>query len=120
MLRLDLIGNLGRDVEAQYTPQGKMVAHASVGVSVGYGDNKRTEWVKITLWEKSAESFNKIAQKGTTVWVSGTPKLSTWLSKKSEPQAQIELTVREYRVLKGGKPRDEGEVDEDEPAYMKD
>jgi single-strand DNA-binding protein len=120
MLRLDLIGNLGHDPDAKYTPQGKMVVNASVGVTVGWGDNKRTEWVKLVLWEKSAESFNQIAQKGTTVWVSGTPKLSTWLSKKNEAQGQMELTVREFKILKGGRPKDGSEPDEDEPGFLRD
>lgn len=106
-MRLELFGNLGRDPESRYTPQGKMVTTASVAVTLGYGDNKKTEWVKATLWEKNAELFAKLTQKGTMVWLSGTPKVSAWESKSGEAKSQLEITVREFRVLKGFAKQDE-------------
>lgn len=117
-MKLQVFGNLGRDPEAKYTPQGKMVATATIAVTVGYGDHKKTEWIKAVLWEKNAEMFNQMAKKGTSVYLEGTPKISTWLSKEGEAKGQIELTVREFRILKGGAPKQE--VGEDEPEFMRD
>ena len=116
-MRLELFGNLGRDPESRYTPQGKMVTTVSVAVTMGYGDNKKTEWIKATLWEKNAELFHKLTQKGTMVWLSGTPKVSTWNGKDDgEAKAQMEITVREFRILKGFAKKEE--ADEGEPEFM--
>lgn len=114
-MRLELFGNLGRDPESRYTPQGKMVTTVSVAVTLGYGDNKKTEWVKATLWEKNAELFAKLTQKGTMVWLSGTPKVSAWESKSGEAKSQLEITVKEFRVLKGFAEREESDNPYDAP-----
>ncbi len=113
-MRLELFGNLGRDPEAKYTPQGKMVVTASAAVTIGYGENKKTEWVKLTVWEKTGELFNKLCQKGTTIWVSGTPKVSVWKDKEGEPKAQLELTVKEFKVLKGFRQDDDSQIADDD------
>lgn len=117
-MRLQIFGNVGKEPESKYTPQGKMVTTASVATTIGYGDNQKTEWVKIVLWEKAAENFKKLATKGTFIYAEGTPKVSTWLSREGEAQAQIELTVRDFRILKNGAKKEEHS--EDEPDFMKD
>lgn len=116
MKRLDVIGNLGREPEARYTPQGKYIVDVSVAVNTGYGDNKETEWIKATLWEKSAESFNKLATKGTKVWLSGTPKIETWVGKDKEAHAQINLTVRDFQILAGYAEKEESDNPYDDSA----
>jgi single-strand DNA-binding protein len=101
MKNMQLTGNLGRDPESRYTPQGKMVTTANVAVNSGFGDNKTTEWIKLTFWEKSAETFAKLAAKGTKVWISGTPKIETWQGKDKGFNAQINITVRDWEILAG-------------------
>lgn len=117
-MRLEIFGNVGKEPEAKYTPTGKMVATASVATSVGYGDNKKTEWVKVVAWGDVAENFKKLVIKGTFLWVSGTPKVTKWNTKEGEAAAQIELTIRDFRVLKSGAKKEEHS--EDEPDFMKD
>ena len=118
-MKLEVFGNVGREPEGKYTPAGKFVVEASVAVETGYGDNKGTTWVKATFWEKNAELFKQLAKKGTFVYLSGTPKLSFWNKKDGgEATGQIELTVREFRILKNG--AQAREVGEDEPDFMKD
>lgn len=107
-MRLEVFGRLGGDPELQYTPSGKLVTSPSVAVSSGYGESKKTEWVKCTFWEKSADLFGKLAKKGTYVWVSGTPKIETWES-DGKSNARMVITVREFKILSGGRPKDEEE-----------
>jgi len=107
---IQIFGNIGRDPEQKYTPQGKMVTEFSVGVSVGYGEHKRTDWFKAVAWEKQAELIGKMCQKGTTIWLRGTPKVAVWTSKEGEAKGQIEISIRDWRILKGGKPREEAEA----------
>ena len=105
---MQVIGNLGHGVELQYTDSGKLFAKSSVGVEVGWGDKKDTLWVSVVVWsEESAQRFHDFCQKGTKVFLSGTPTVNAWKSKDGEAKAQISLNVKEFRVLSGGKPKGE-------------
>ena len=66
-------GNLGRDPEMRFTPNGKAVVGFTVAVNREYkrGDEKVevTTWVRCTAWGKLAEIVNKYCHKGTQVMV---------------------------------------------------
>lgn len=70
-----LVGNLGRDPEMRYTPNGQAVTNFSVAVSDDYTSNgervKRTIWVRVIAWGKQAEACNEYLKKGSTVLVDG-------------------------------------------------
>lgn len=53
-----LVGNVGRDPEMRYTPNGSAVTSFSVAVSDGFGDRKKTIWFRVSAWEKLAETTN--------------------------------------------------------------
>jgi single-strand DNA-binding protein len=65
-------GYLGRDVKMRYTPEGTAVADFSLGVTVGWGDRKHTQWWKVTSWKNLAETVNTYLSKGSWVMVIGT------------------------------------------------
>jgi single-strand DNA-binding protein len=73
MIKVSLIGNLGSDPELRYTAAGKAVCSLSVAVQVGWGENKKTQWWRCTLWDKQAETAAKYLKKGTKVWLDGEP-----------------------------------------------
>ena len=120
MKTLTITGHFGRDVETRYTPAGKLVGEVNVAVTTGYGDNKETEWIKATFWEKSAETVKRLTRKGTKILLVGTPKVEVWKSKNGEPNARIALTVREFEILAGFADQEEREPDENEPEFMQD
>jgi len=66
-----LAGNLGRDVELRYTADGSPVANFSVAVDDSYGENKKTIWMRVSVWGKQAESCNQYLHKGSKVLVEG-------------------------------------------------
>lgn len=77
------IGNLGRDPELRYTPQGDAVCDFSIAVN----DRKRdksgefqdvTTWFKVTLWRKLAETASKYLTKGRSVYVEGKLQVEEW------------------------------------------
>lgn len=77
------IGNLGRDPELRYTPQGDAVCDFSIAVN----DRKRdksgefqdvTTWFKVTLWRKLAENASKYLTKGRSVYVEGRLQIEEW------------------------------------------
>jgi len=79
-------GNIGKDCETRYTPNGKAIADFLVAVKSGYGDHEKTTWVTCKLFGKRAEGKLPAAlTKGTKVAISG------------------ELTNRQYDKQDGSK-----------------
>src|SRR5918997_4052612 len=76
-----LVGNLGRDPETRYTPNGTMNVRFTMAVSrrfrdQGGQDQERTTWFQVTAWGKLAETVDRLSQsgclgKGKQVYVEG-------------------------------------------------
>ena len=100
-----LAGILGREPEMRYTPQGKPVTTFSVAVSDGFGDHKGTIWVRVTAWDKQAETCAQYLHKGSKVLVEGRlqyddnggPRL--WQKKDGTQGASFEVTATTVRFL---------------------
>ena len=74
--RLVIVGNLGRDPELRYSPQGNPVTQMSVATSRkwtnGDGELKEeTAWFRVSVWGKQAETCNQYLAKGSRVLVEG-------------------------------------------------
>jgi len=70
--KLELIGRVGRDPEMRFSPDGKAITSFSVAVNAGYGEHKKTLWVRVTAFSKLAEHCNEYLHKGSLVHVEGT------------------------------------------------
>jgi single-strand DNA-binding protein len=73
-LTLIMVGNLGRDPEMRYTPNGQPVTNFNLAVnqSVPIGNGEReivTMWVRVSAWGKLAENCNRYLNKGSKVLV---------------------------------------------------
>ena len=66
-----IVGRLTRDPEVRYTATGKAVASFSVAVDSGYGDNKKVDFIPVTVWDKLAEICGNNLTKGHKVLVEG-------------------------------------------------
>jgi single-strand DNA-binding protein len=117
---LIICGNLGRDPEMRYLPDGKPVTSFSVAVNDGFGDNKKTIWVKVTAWEKQAETCNQYLKKGSKVLVEGRLQSTkegecrTWADQGGKTHATFEMTATTVRFLSSPKETEESEGDEGE------
>lgn len=74
--RLVLVGNLGRDPEMRYTPNGTAVTQLSVATSRKWTDasgqlKEETAWFRVSVFGKQAESCNQYLAKGRKVLVEG-------------------------------------------------
>lgn len=58
---------VGRDAELRYTQNQKAVANIVLAYDVGFGEQKRTQWIEAALWGKRAESMTKYLNKGKEV-----------------------------------------------------
>ena len=81
--RVQLIGRLGRDPEARFTPTGKKVVHFSLAVSTHWKSregetNESTEWVNIEAWERVAEVCQEFLKKGSLVYLEGRLKIDKY------------------------------------------
>jgi single-strand DNA-binding protein len=108
---VEIAGNLGRDPEMSYTPEGTARTSFSLAAQTGRGDYKGTIWFRITFWGNQAEAINANVQKGDLVMVKGElehdddghPQI--WKGKDDgQPHANFNLRGRvcQFLHLKGG------------------
>lgn len=106
--RLYLIGNLARDPEIRYTPQGKAVCELVVAVdapSRAEGE-KSASFFPVTVWEKQAEACAKHLRKGAPVHVEGRLNQERW-EQDGESRSRITVTAHSVQFL-GPKAKVEG------------
>lgn len=106
MLEIQLIGNLGKDPEARYTPDGVLVCSFSVAATPRKDE---TVWVEVTAWRELGERCHKYLAKGRQVFVRGVPAVEAYTRKNGEPGASLKVTAHTVQFLGGGKPESDGE-----------
>jgi len=112
--KLIIVGNLGRDPEMRYLPDGTPVTTLSIATNRRWnnGDGSRgeeTTWFRVTCWRKTAEIAAQYLTKGRQVMVEGrlTPDKATggprvWTRQDGTAGASYEVTV-DRLVLLGGR-----------------
>lgn len=71
-------GHLGGDIDLRYTQNGKCVGTFSLPVESGWGDNKKTSWLRCKLFGERAEKLAPYLTKGAKITVSGSFVLEEW------------------------------------------
>jgi single-strand DNA-binding protein len=95
-------GRLGQDAETKYTASGTAVCSFSVAVDSGYGDNKKTNWFRCSLFGKRAEGgLVPYLVKGQQVIVTGEVSLNEWQS-DSGTKSSLNVFVDKVQLV-GGK-----------------
>ena len=108
-----LVGNLGKDPELKYTPQGTAVAKFSLATSEKYKDKggewqERTEWHNLVAWARTAEVAAEYLKKGSTVFIEGRLRTDSWDDKDTgQKKYRTEIIVNEL-VMLGGRGDGEG------------
>jgi single-strand DNA-binding protein len=102
-----LIGNLGADPEVRYTPGGQAVANFRIATNEVWFDKdkqkqERTEWHRIVVWGKQAESCGEYLSKGRQVFVEGRLQTREWTDKENRKQYTTEIVALNVRFLGGG------------------
>jgi single-strand DNA-binding protein len=106
-----LVGNVGRDPDVQTTKGGAKVAHFTVATNRWIGGNgddekERTDWHRLTLWNRLAQFAEDFVQKGDRVYVEGQVEYDTY-ERDGQTVPTAEVRVRELVLLS---PRKEGEA----------
>ena len=99
--KLIIIGNLGREPEMRFTPNGDPVTTFSVATSRKYGEKDETTWFRVSVWGKQAESCNTYLSKGSKVLVEGRLKAepNVYQRKDGTWASSYEVTAETVRFL---------------------
>ncbi len=102
-----LVGNLGRDAELRYTPGGAAVATLNMATTEVWNDKQgqrqeKTEWHRVVLWGKSAESLTEYLTKGKQIYVEGRLQTRQWDDKDGNKRYTTEIRGDRVVLLSGG------------------
>ena len=99
-----LIGNLGQDPETRFTPQGTAVANLSIATNESWKDQNgemqdRTEWHRIVMYGRMAETAGEYMKKGQMVYVEGRLNTREWEDKNQIKRRTTEIRCDNFTML---------------------
>ena len=102
-----LIGNLGRDPEVRYTPNGNAICNISVATTRNWKDKtsgdkvEETEWHRVVFYDRLAEVAGEYLKKGRPVYVEGRLKTRKWQDKDGKDVYTTEVIADNMQLLGG-------------------
>lgn len=107
--KITLIGNLGRDPETRYTPNGTMNVRFTMAINRRFTDQsgqqqERTSWFSVTAWGRLAETADRLAQsgyltKGKQVYVEGRFETHDYQDQQGQNRTSLDVTANELQLL---------------------
>ncbi|MEK6594863.1 MAG: single-stranded DNA-binding protein [Pseudomonadota bacterium] len=99
-----IVGNLGRDPEVRYLPEGGAVANISVATTDTWKDKsgekqERTEWHRVAFFGKLAEIAGEYLKKGSQVYVEGALRTRKWQDKEGKERYTTEIVADRMQML---------------------
>ena len=101
-----LVGNLGRDAELRYTPGGAAVATLNLATTEVFKDREGqkkedTQWHRVILWGRTAESLHEYLTKGKQIYVEGKLQTRKWKDKDGNDKYTTEIRGDRVVLLSG-------------------
>src|SRR5438477_6425508 len=116
-----LIGNLGRDPETRYMPEGGAITNISIATTEKWKDKtgdmqEKTEWHRVAFFGKLAEIAGEYLKKGSQVYVEGRLQTRKWQDKEGQDKYTTEIVANAMQMLgsrqgMGGAAREAAEPD---------
>src|SRR3989304_4058074 len=100
-----LIGNLGRDPETRYMPNGEAVANITVATTESWKDKasgekqEKTEWHRVTFYRRLAEIVGEDLRKGSQVYIEGRLETRKWQDKEGKDRYTTEIIADRMQML---------------------
>jgi single-strand DNA-binding protein len=100
-----LIGNLGRDPETRYMPNGEAVTNVTLATTETWKDRtsgerqEKTEWHRVTFYRRLAEIAGEYLKKGSQVYVEGRLETRKWTDKEGKDRYTTEIIASEMKML---------------------
>ena len=103
-----LVGNLGRDPELRYTPQGTPVCSFTMATNERRKDKAgemqdQTTWFRVTLWGRQAETASQYLTKGRPVYIEGRLRVEEWTDRDGKPRHTLEVNATDMQFIGGGR-----------------
>ena len=111
--KIILMGNLGRDPDVRYSPDGAAVCNISIATTNSWKDKasgerrEETEWHRVVFYNRLAEIAGEFLRKGRPVYVEGRIKTRKWQNKEGVDQYTTEIIADNMQLL-GGREAGEG------------
>jgi single-strand DNA-binding protein len=118
--KIILVGNLGRDPELRYTPQGTPVCSFSLATNERRKDKTgemqdQTTWFKVTLWGRQAETASQYLTKGRPIYIEGRLRVEEWTDRDGKPRHTLEVHATDMQFIGGGQGGSGGGARTEEP-----
>jgi single-strand DNA-binding protein len=102
--KIIVVGNLGRDPELRYTPQGAAVCSFSMATNEKRKDKSGefqdiTTWFKITLWRNQAENAAKYLTKGSPVYIEGRLRIEEWTDRDGNNRYTLDVQATDMQFI---------------------
>jgi single-strand DNA-binding protein len=102
--KIMLIGNVGSEPEMRYTPNGKAVTSFRMATNYRYvgpdGERREeTEWFRVSVWGRQAESCNQFLSKGKRVYVEGRLHSRSWEGQDGQMRTSLEVSANRVIFL---------------------
>ena len=99
-----LVGNLGQDPESRFTPQGTAVTNLSVATNESWKNQNgelqdRTEWHRVVMYGKMAETANEYMRKGQMVYVEGRLETREWEDQNQNKRKTTQIRCDNFTML---------------------
>ncbi|MBI1892253.1 MAG: single-stranded DNA-binding protein [Burkholderiales bacterium] len=100
-----IVGNLGRDPETRYMPNGEAVTNITVATTESWKDKasgekkEQTEWHRITFYRKLAEIAGQYLKKGSQIYVEGRLQTRKWTDKEGAERYTTEIIADTMQML---------------------
>lgn len=114
-----LVGNLGKDPEMRYMPNGDAVCNITVATTETWTDKasgekkEATEWHRVAFFRRLAEISGQYLKKGSQVYIEGALKTRKWQDKDGNERYTTEIIADEMKML--GKREGMGQANEAAP-----
>ena len=100
-----LIGNVGKDPDVRYMPNGNAVANVTLATSESWKDKnsgekqERTEWHRVTFFRRLGEIVGEYVKKGSKIYVEGRLQTRKWQDKDGNDRYTTEIIADEMQML---------------------
>lgn len=99
-----IIGRLGRDPELRYSQSGMPIASLNVATDESYMDKdgnkvERTEWHRVSVFQKAAENCSNFLAKGSLVFVEGSLQTRKWQDQQGQDRYTTEIKAQRVQFL---------------------
>jgi single-strand DNA-binding protein len=104
--KVTLIGNLGKDPDIRYMPNGDAVANLTLATTEQWKDKagekqERTEWHRVSMFGRLAEVAGEYLKKGASIYVEGKLQTRKWQDKDGSDRYTTEIVCNEMKMLGG-------------------